>query len=290
MKADGALHVRRHAIEIEYASFNESGDFHDASFTLSFSQGISRVSQSEPITAAMIAIGDELLSGRTKDKNIGHLAELLTAAGIDLKEVRIVADEQDAIVAAVNALRTQHTYVFTSGGIGPTHDDITADAIAAAFGVECRHDEAAMTLLSRHYAGRGMEFTPARQRMARMPVGSVHIDNPVSKAPGFVIGNVHVMAGVPSVFQAMIHNVMPTLQAGRKLLSESVDCAFGEGDIGEPLGAVQKAHPDTVIGSYPRFDGERFTTEIVIRSRDFAALQQARAAVEGMLKDLSKRI
>lgn len=241
------------------------------------------------VTAAALAIGDELLSGRTKDKNIGHLAELLTAAGIDLEEVRIVPDEQSRIVEALNALRSRYDYVFTSGGIGPTHDDITADAIAAAFGVACIHDADAMSLLSAHYAQRGMEFTPARQRMARMPVGSRHIDNPVSRAPGFIIGNVHVMAGVPAVFQAMLDNVLPTLNVGVKLLSDKVNCPFGEGDIGDPLAAIAKAHPEVNIGSYPRFSGERFSTEIVIRSRDTAAIATAKIDVEAMLSEIASQ-
>jgi molybdenum cofactor synthesis domain-containing protein len=236
------------------------------------------------ITAAMLAIGDELLSGRTKDKNIGHLAEMMALAGIDLKEVRIVADEEDAIVEALNVLRARYDYVFTSGGIGPTHDDITADAISAAFGVECAHDAKAMVLMAEMYARRGLEFTEARQRMARMPVGSVHIDNPVSTAPGFVIGNVYVMAGVPQVFQAMLNNVMPTLRSGTVMLSQALACPYGEGDIGTPLAAVQKAHPDTSIGSYPRYVGEKFSTEIVVRARDQAILEAAIADVAAMIE------
>ena len=238
------------------------------------------------ITAAMLAIGDELLSGRTKDKNIGHLADMLTLAAIDLKEVRIVADDEEAIVSALNALRGTYDYVFTSGGIGPTHDDITADAIAKAFGVPCEHDAKAMELMGEMYARRGLEFTEARQRMARMPVGAAHIDNPVSTAPGFVIGNVHVMAGVPQVFQAMLDNVIPTLKTGTKMLSTAVSCPFGEGDIGTPLGAIQKAHPDTSIGSYPRYVGQSFSTEIVVRSRDQAALDAAADAVRAMIDDI----
>ena len=156
----------------------------------------------EIITAAMIVIGDEILSGRTKDRNIGHLADVMTVIGIDLKEVRVVPDEEDEIVAAVNALRSRYTYVFTTGGIGPTHDDITADSVAKAFGVPCGYDPAAYALLEANYAERGIEFTEARKRMARMPQGATHIDNPVSTAPGFRIGNVHVMAGVPSCLRA----------------------------------------------------------------------------------------
>ncbi|WP_394689235.1 competence/damage-inducible protein A [Hoeflea sp.] len=238
------------------------------------------------VTAAALAIGDELLSGRTKDKNIGHLAEMLTTAGIDLLEVRIVPDEEERIVEALNALRARYDYVFTSGGIGPTHDDITADAVAKTFGVNCSHDPDALALLSAHYAERGLEFTEARRRMARMPEGSRHIANPVSCAPGFIIGNVHIMAGVPSVFQAMLDNVLPTLNTGTKVLSDKVSCPFGEGDIGDPLSAIAKAHPDVNIGSYPRFSGQGFSTEIVIRGRDAAAVGAARIDIEKMLSDV----
>ena len=240
----------------------------------------------EPVTAAMLAIGDELLSGRTKDRNIGYLADLMTLKGIDLKEVRIVADDTAAIVEAVNALRQRHTYVFTSGGIGPTHDDITADAVAAALGVAIGHDPRAMKLLGDHYASRGLEFTDARQRMARIPDGADLIDNPVSIAPGFRLGNVHVMAGVPAIFQAMLDSVGPTLAGGVPLLSRTVECPFGEGDIGGPLTEIQRAQPDTAIGSYPRFDGKRYSTQIVIRSRDAAACEKAEAAVKDMLTQL----
>ena len=238
------------------------------------------------VTAAMLAIGDELLSGRTKDKNIGHLADVLLMAGIDLKEVRIVADEEDAIVAALNALRASYDYVFTSGGIGPTHDDITADAVAKAFGVACEHEADAMRLMAEMYARRGLEFTEARQRMARMPVGAVHIDNPVSTAPGFHIGNVYVMAGVPQVFQAMLDNVVPTLRSGVRMLSSAISCPYGEGDIGTPLAAIQKAHPETSIGSYPRYVGQSFSTEIVVRARAQAPLDAAADAVRAMIEDI----
>jgi len=240
------------------------------------------------VTAAILAIGDELLSGRTKDKNIGHLAELLTLSAIDLREVRIVADDEEAIVDALNALRSRYDYVFTSGGIGPTHDDITADAVAKAFGVPCIFDPEAMQLLAEMYKRREMEFTEARQRMARMPQGSRHIANPVSTAPGFIIGNVYVMAGVPQVFQAMVDNVLPTLRSGAKMLSRAVPCPFGEGDMGTLLGAVQKAHPETSIGSYPKYDGQRFSTEIVVRAHDEHALNAAADAVIEMIAGLDR--
>ncbi len=169
------------------------------------------------ITAAMVVIGDEILSGRTKDKNIGFVADYLTALGIDLKEVRVVPDEEDEIVAAINAVRSRYTYVFTSGGIGPTHDDITADSIAKAFGVGIDHDPRAVKILADHYAPRGVELNEARLRMARIPFGADLIENAVSKAPGFRIGNVHVMAGVPSVLQSMMDAVAPTLKTGTKM-------------------------------------------------------------------------
>lgn len=244
------------------------------------------MSQTSSVTAAMLAIGDELLSGRTKDKNIGHLADLLTLAGIDLKEVRIVADEEDAIVEALNALRGRYTYVFTSGGIGPTHDDITADSVSKAFGLPCIHDPAAMTLLADMYKRREMEFTEARQRMARMPQGAQHIANPVSTAPGFIVENVYVMAGVPQVFQAMVDNVLPTLKTGAKMLSRAIPCPYGEGDIGTLLGAIQKAHPATSIGSYPKYDGQRFSTELIVRARENDVLEAAAQAVEAMIVEL----
>ena len=243
---------------------------------------------SDIVTAAMIVIGDEIPSGRTKDKNIGHLADVMTAVGIDLKEVRIVPDEEDEIVAAVNALRTRYTYLFTTGGIGPTHDDITADSVSKAFDVPCEYEPRAYAMLEKSYASRDIEFTEARKRMARMPRGAELIENPVSVAPGFRIGNVHVMAGVPSIFQAMLDNVVPTLRTGAKMLSATVECPFGEGLIGGPLAEIQKAHPDTIIGSYPKYGDGKFSTELVVRARTQAALDAARAEVEAMVAGLAR--
>ena len=239
------------------------------------------------VTAAMIAIGDELLSGKTKDKNIAHLADMLTTAGIDLKEVRIVGDDENDIVEAVNALRSRYDNVFTSGGIGPTHDDITAESVSTAFGLPCEHDAEALRIMGAVYEARDMEFTEARKRMARMPRGASHIKNRVSVAPGFTIGNVHVMAGVPSIFQAMLDWLLPTLETGAVILSKTVDCPFGEGTIGEGLERIQNEHKDTVIGSYPKFDGENFSTQIVVRSRDEAAIDRAVEAVNAMLAQIS---
>lgn len=241
------------------------------------------------ITAGMLVIGDEILSGRTKDRNIGHLADVLTALGIDLKEVRIVADVEDDIAAAVNALRARYDYVFTTGGIGPTHDDITADAMGVAFGLPVEHDAKALAMLGENYARRELEFTDARKRMARMPRGAKHIDNPISVAPGFNIGNVYVMAGVPAIFQAMLDKVIPTLRTGQKMLSDTVHCRFGEGVIGGPLGEIQKANPDTIIGSYPKYQDNKFWTELVVRGRDAAKVAAAKADIEAMLASLEAR-
>ncbi|MDZ5696819.1 competence/damage-inducible protein A [Chelativorans sp. M5D2P16] len=244
---------------------------------------------SEIVTAAMVVIGDEILSGRTKDRNIGHLADMLTAVGIDLKEVRIVADDEAAIVEAVNTLRARNTYVFTTGGIGPTHDDITADAVSAAFGVPCDYEPKALKLLEEHFARRGIAFTEARKRMARMPKGAVHIANPISVAPGFNIGNVYVMAGVPAIFQAMLDAVVPTLKTGAKLLSVAIPSPLPEGTIGGPLGEIQKAHAEAIIGSYPKYQDGSFWTEIVVRARSEDVLKAAKTAIEAMLDDLLKR-
>ncbi len=237
------------------------------------------------VTAAFLVIGDEILSGRTKDKNIGFLADYMTSIGIDLKEARIVSDDRDEIVAAVNALRVKYDYVFTSGGIGPTHDDITAESIAAAFGVPLNLDPRAVAILEKHYAPG--QFTPARQRMARIPEGADLIENKVSRAPGFRIGNVHVMAGVPSIMQAMMDAIAPTLSTGMKMLSETVDADMPESRIAERLAAIQDAHPKTLIGSYPKAADGRFTTQIVIRSRDEAILKAAAADVARAVAEIA---
>jgi molybdenum cofactor synthesis domain-containing protein len=234
------------------------------------------------VTAAVLVIGDEILSGRTKDKNIGYIAEYLTAVGIDLKEVRVVADEEDAIVAALDALRHRYTYVFTTGGIGPTHDDITADCVAKAFGVPIDYDPRAVAVMRERFAA--ADLNAARMRMTRIPQGADLVLNKVSKAPGFWIGNVIVMAGVPAIMQAMLDDVAPKLKTGAKMLSATVRADAREGDIGTELGEVAKAHPATTIGSYPFFDDARGpNTNIVVRARDAATLAAAKAAVEAML-------
>ncbi|MEJ8574560.1 competence/damage-inducible protein A [Microbaculum marinum] len=238
-----------------------------------------------PVTAAMLVIGDEILSGRTKDRNIGYVAEFLTNIGIDLKEARVVADDIQDIADAVNALRARYTYVFTSGGIGPTHDDITADGIAHAFGVPVIHHPRAVEILKEYLGDR---INEARLRMARMPEGAELIENTVSKAPGWRIGNVHVMAGIPAVMQAMMDAIGPTLRTGARMLSETVEGrGIKEGDIGGPLGQIQAVHKDVMIGSYPHSDGTRFTTSIVIRARDAGALAAARREVEALVDRLA---
>ena len=230
-------------------------------------------------TAAMLVIGDEILSGRTRDANMHYLAGELTAAGIELTEVRVVSDDTPAIVAAVKALSAAYDHVFTSGGIGPTHDDITADCIAEAFGdpISVRADAAA--LLSAHYASTGKEFNDARKRMARIPDSASLIENPVSVAPGFTIQNVHVMAGVPSVFKAMVASVLPTLTGGAPLMSRTLKVIRGEGDIAGPLGIFATEHADLSVGSYPFQENGVYGANVVIRGADAARLDTAFATL-----------
>ncbi|ALK09098.1 competence/damage-inducible protein A [Blastochloris viridis] len=234
------------------------------------------------VTAAILVIGDEILSGRTKDRNVGYIADFLTAHGIDLKEVRIVSDDEAAIVAAVNALRKGYTYLFTTGGIGPTHDDITADSIAKAFGVPIGVDPRAKAMMLERFAE--ADLNEARLRMARIPAGADLIANKLSKAPGFWIGNVIVMAGVPAIMQAMLEEVAPKLKTGVRMLSETVRAELREGDIGTELRAVASAHPEVMIGSYPFLDDVGLpNTNLVVRARDADKLAAARHAVETML-------
>jgi molybdenum cofactor synthesis domain-containing protein len=238
----------------------------------------------EVVTAALLVIGDEILSGRTKDKNIGYIADYLTALGIDLCEVRIVGDEESAIVDALNALRARYTYVFTTGGIGPTHDDITAECVAKAFGVAIDVDPRALAILHERLAATGAEMNEARLRMTRIPKGADLVLNKVSGAPGMWIGNVIVMAGVPSIMQAMLDEVAPKLKTGVRMLSETIRADAREGDIGSQLGEIAKANPQVAIGSYPFFDARHGpNTNVVLRARDAAKLVVAKAAVEEML-------
>ncbi len=226
-------------------------------------------------TAAMLVIGDEILSGRTRDANMHHLANELTGRGIRLIEARVVSDDHDAIVAAVNALRGRADHVFTSGGIGPTHDDITADAIAAAFGVPIGVRDDAHEVLKAHYQRTGLELNAARLRMARIPEGATLIDNPISAAPGFSLGNVHVMAGVPAIFQAMLAGVLPTLTGGDPLLSQMLDVDRGEGEIAAPLAALAARFPDLDFGSYPYQRNGAYGTQLVVRGTDAGRMDAA---------------
>ncbi|GAB4544309.1 MAG: molybdopterin-binding protein [Ruegeria sp.] len=226
-------------------------------------------------TAAMLVIGDEILSGRTRDANMHFLAQELTKHGIDLKEVRIVSDDAEAIETAVKALSQAYDHVFTSGGIGPTHDDITADCIARAFGAHIDVREDARALLQAHYDQSGLELNAARLRMARIPDGATLIDNPVSTAPGFTLGNVHVMAGVPSVFRAMVASVLPTLTGGKPLLSQTLRVNRGEGDIAANLSALAQDFDDLSIGCYPFQINGVFGANVVVRGTDGARIDAA---------------
>ena len=241
---------------------------------------------SEPkiVTAAVLVIGNEILSGRTKDANLNYIATELSAIGVRLLEARVVADVPAAIVKAVNELRAAYDYVFTTGGIGPTHDDITADCVAKAFGVTIDVDPRARKLMEERFAARGVEMNEARLRMARIPAGAELVENKQSGAPGFWIGNVIVMAGVPSIMQAMLDAAAPKLQTGVKMISETIKGDVREGDIGTELGEIAKQHPNVTIGSYPYFDDKTGpNTNLVIRSRDSGHLAVAKADVEAML-------
>ena len=226
-------------------------------------------------TAAILLIGDEILSGRTRDSNLHYLAGELTRAGITLREARIVADVHAEIVAAVRELSGRYDHLFTSGGIGPTHDDITADAVAEAMGAKIGHRADAMALLQAHYDRSGLPFNEARQRMARIPEGAGLIDNPVSIAPGFTIGNVHVMAGVPNIFQAMVASVLPGLTGGPPLLSQNLRVDRGEGEVAEAFGALAAEFPDLSMGSYPFIQNGAYGTNLVIRGTDPGRLAEA---------------
>jgi molybdenum cofactor synthesis domain-containing protein len=234
------------------------------------------------VTAALLIIGDEILTGRTKDKNIGYIAEYLTGIGIDLREVRVVPDVEEEIVAAVNALRGRYTYLFTTGGIGPTHDDITADSIAKAFDVGIGVDPRAVALLQERYQPH--ELNEARLRMARIPEGADLIENPISKAPGFRIGNVFVMAGVPSIMQAMFDIIAPSLQTGARMIIETIEAeGLAEGIYAEGLGQIASSNASVSIGSYPSFSTSGFRNQIVVRGKDPEAVASAAVAIRELL-------
>lgn len=238
----------------------------------------------DTVTAAVLLIGDELLSGRTKDINLGHIAETLTGIAIEVREARLVADEEDEIVAALNAMRERYDYVFTTGGIGPTHDDITADSVAKAFGVDISVSDEAVRVMKERYPDR--ELNEARLRMARIPHGASLVENSVSAAPGFNIGNVFVMAGVPRIMQAMLANIVPTLERGKPMLSRSIRVDTGEGNLAGPLKVIQDRYPGVSMGSYPFEEDGRFGANVVLRSKDEDALARAEVEVQAMADEL----
>ncbi len=245
------------------------------------------MTQPARVTAAVLVIGDEILSGRTKDKNIGHIADVLTDIGICLREVRIVADLEADIVEAVNALRKRYDYVFTTGGLGPTHDDITADAMAAAFGVGISEDPRAIALLAERLGAHNLN--EARRRMARIPHGAEIVDNDLSKAPGFWIGNVIVMAGVPAIMKIMLDAVAPKLARGPRVVSETIVAGkLPEGAYAGDLAAVAAAHPDLSVGSYPSIRDGTFHNEIVVRGTDEAKVSAVAKEIAAIVARLAK--
>jgi molybdenum cofactor synthesis domain-containing protein len=237
-------------------------------------------------TAAIIVIGNEILSGRTKDLNLGWLGEQLNLRGIRVKEARFIADDEAAIIDTVNDLRTKHSYVFTTGGIGPTHDDITASCIAKAFERPFEENPEARALLQEYYGDR---LNEARLRMAKLPKGAELISNPVSAAPGIKIDNVYVMAGIPKIMQAMFHSVADTLIGGQVVQSIAIDCHFGEGDIAPGLTKIQSRHPDVEIGSYPACKPGDIAVSIILRHSDAPLLKAVAGEVQNMLDDLENK-
>lgn len=242
-------------------------------------------------TACLIIIGNEILSGRTQDKNLAYLAERLNAVGVRLMEVRVIPDIADTIADTVNACRAKYTYIFTTGGIGPTHDDITAASIAQAFGVPLvRHPEA-VRLLTESYAERGVELNEARLRMADVPQGATLIPNNATAAPGFKIDNVHVMAGVPRIMQAMLETVLPTLQGGASMHSVSIRTNLPEGTLADALASIQQQFTDVEIGSYPHFlEQGGYSTTLVSRSLSPARAAASTAAIEQLIHTLNGQI
>ena len=235
-------------------------------------------------TAAMIVIGDEILSGRTRDANMFNLAGKLTAHGINLLEVRVISDKSSEIITAVNETRIKYDHVFTSGGIGPTHDDITADCIAAAFKVKIDIRDDAKNILATNYENGINDLTPARLRMARIPDGANLIDNIISKAPGFSMENVHVMAGVPSVFNCMIDWLLPKLKKGAEMISLSIRIDLPESHIAEPLGKIANKFPAVSIGSYPFYEENKHGANIVIRSTETTLILDVEKEVRSAFK------
>ena len=222
--------------------------------------------------ASLIIIGNEILSGRTQDKNLSYLANWLNEIGIQLAEVRVIRDEEEIVVETVNHLRSTYDYVFTTGGIGPTHDDITSLCIAKAFGVELEINSGALGILKEYY--KDGELTDARMKMTKMPVGSELIENPVSRAPGFKMDNVFVLAGIPSIMQGMLEGARKHLAVGDVVKSKSIDVFTPESNVADKLAELQNNYPCVEIGSYPFSKENRFGTSLVLRSEDAELLQK----------------
>jgi molybdenum cofactor synthesis domain-containing protein len=240
------------------------------------------VTSAEPVTAAVLIIGDEILSGRTQDTNLNAIARQLGLYGVDLAEARVVGDVKAEIIAALDALRARYDYVITTGGIGPTHDDITAECVAEAFGVELVEDPEILAMMTARWAG---DLNAARRRMARVPVGGSLVRNPVQGPPGFQIGNVFVLAGVPLIMRGMMEDVVTRLRTGQVVISRTVRVeGAGEGAIAAPLETLAKAHPSLSLGSYPFFGEGGYGSNLVIRGRDGA---EVAATVEALMEALS---
>lgn len=247
-------------------------------------------SNHDTITAALVLIGNELLSGRTQDANMQYLSRRLTEVGIRLVEARVVRDVQEDIIVAINALRKRATYVFTTGGIGPTHDDITAAAVAAAFEVPLIPHPEAVRRLTEYFRARGVDANAARMRMANTAEGAELINNPVSVAPGFRMGNVFVLAGVPKIMQAMLEEVIPALNRGAPILSTTVVCNLPEGQVAAGLEEIQARYPDLDIGSYPGKDAHGFRVSLVVRGTELDRVDQAAHSIKRLITDLSGSI
>lgn len=239
----------------------------------------------ETYTASLVIIGDEILSGRTQDKNTQYIAQNLNEVGVQLREVRVIADDEQTIIDTVNVMREADDYVFTTGGIGPTHDDITTESIAKAFGVEVELNDDAYQALKEYYDSEE-DITPARKKMAFIPKGGALIPNPVSGAPGIHIGNVYIMAGVPRIMQAMMDDVLPTLKGGASVISKTVEADCPESMVAEGLGIINDKYETVSMGSYPKYQNGRFGTSLVLRSTDEAILDKAVQEVEALVKSL----
>lgn len=235
-------------------------------------------------TAAIVIIGDEILSGRTLDTNTNYIAKKLAENGIDLKEVRVIADDHAQIISVITALKLKYTYIFTTGGIGPTHDDITSLAIADAFNLPLERNLEAYDIIKAFYLSQGEDLNSSREKMADIPKGSALINNPVSWAPGFRIENVFVLAGVPNIMQAMFEHLLPSLRKGQVLKSKNIDIFVGESTIAAEFADLQNKYPNVQMGSYPFKKNERFGTSLVLSSKDALKLEEAYQELESFIK------